>query len=342
MVTVTLRHRDGMPLKDLHGALMRAWRRCHQGGAAYWLSARKIRKLQRTRWGLRKLRRCLHRGQYRNPARGLQSIWAVYITASVRAVEMPHGENGWHPHLHVLLRTEEWDEEDRAILLVRWKEAIRRELGDKCTPNDEHALVWSDPIDASDPRGREKYLTKLGLEVAGPGKTGKKGSDRFELARRAYRGDQRALRLWEEFYRGTRGRRMLELDERAAAAGRARLLADADEKVRSEESDVPPNRVSIEVTRDTVRSLRRLESGIPTAFAMLLALGEEEGRGSVETWLAYARERFPVYERILVSPCPSEDAQPWQASTSPPTSSNVSRTWRSPLGKRRFVATQSG
>jgi hypothetical protein len=210
------------------------------------------------------------------------------VTASVRAVEMPHGRNGWHPHLHVLLRTECWDDEDRAILLTRWKAAIRRELGDKCLPSDEHAIVWSDAIDASDARGREKYLTKLGLEVAGPGKKGKKGSTHWELALRAAKGDQRALRLWQEFYLGTKGRRMLELDERASAAGKAQLLAELPDVPDDLAGGAP---VSIEVHRDSLRSLRRLERGIPTLFAMLLQLAETEGRAAVEEWLRYADRR---------------------------------------------------
>jgi hypothetical protein len=304
MLTVTLRHRNGMPLRDLHGALMRAWRRCRQGGALYW----KARKVGRARGrgrcdpqsppsGLAN-RTPGHRAGpgvrvFRNPRRGVQSIWSEHVTASVRAVEMPHGVNGWHPHLHVLLRTELWDAEDRAILLTRWKDAIRRELGDQCTPNDEHALVWSDPIDASDARGRERYLTKLGLEVAGPGKKGKKGATHWELAVKATEGNQRALRLWEEFYRGTKGRRMLELDERAAEAGRAQLSAELPER------DEPPDhtkQVSIEVKRDAVRALRRLERGHPSMFAMLLKLAETEGRGAVEEWVHYAETRLRAEE----------------------------------------------
>lgn len=227
----------------------------------------------------------MYAGRERNPRRGVQSIWSELVTASVRAVEMPHGVNGWHPHLHVLLRTSCWDAEDRAILLTRWKEAIRRELGDACTPNDEHAIMWSDPIDAADARGREKYLTKLGLEVAAPGKRGKKGATHWELAADAAEGDQKALRLWHEFFAGTKGRRMLELDDRASTAAKAQLLAEAPEP---RDFDVMPKTIEIQVKRDSVRALRALERRIPQTFAMLLTLAEQEGRRAVEEWVQYA------------------------------------------------------
>jgi hypothetical protein len=290
MLTVTLRHREGMPLKDLQRALMKAWRRCRQGGAKY-----SKRVTLKTNGGRQTV-------TVRNPRRGVQSIWNELVTASARAAEIPHGKNGWHPHLHVLLRTSSWDEEDRAILLTRWKEAIRRELGDACTPNDEHALHWSDPIDAADPKGRERYLTKLGLEVAGPATKDVKGQNHWQLAERAHDGDQRALRLWEEYCRATKGRRMIELDDRAADAARRqieaeRILPAAQEgpwagAIEREQADKPREPIEIQVHRDAIRALRHLESrSMPGIFATLLTLAETEGRAAVEQWIAYAWDR---------------------------------------------------
>jgi len=291
MLTVTLRHRAGMPLKDLHRALMRAWRRCRQGGAKY---SRRV--TVKTNGGRQTV-------IVRNPRRGVQSIWNELVTASARATEIPHGNNGWHPHLHVLLRTSSWDEEDRAVLLTRWKEAIRAELGEACTPNDEHALRWSDPIDAADPKGRERYLTKLGLEVAGPATKDVKGQNHWQLAERAAEGEQRALRLWEEYCRATKGRRMIELDDRAADAARRQIEAER-ELPRNDPAtgdyvmpDVRP--VEIEVSRDAIRALRQLESrSMPDLFAMLLTLAETEGREAVQRWIDYAvREQEERWQR---------------------------------------------
>lgn len=294
MLTITLRHRRGMQLgpanRDRHpkgawgwcrktdpakpvlyDAMMRAWRRARQGGAKY-LRSGKV-----------------------NPRRGVQALWERYVSGSVRAVEIPYGENGWHPHLHVLIRTETWSRADKFILLNRWKRAIRAELGPACTPSDERAIVWSRPIDAAHPRGRAEYLAKLGLELASPSHKRTRGASHWALAERGAAGDPQAVRLWEEFYRGTRGHRMIELDDRAAAAARRQLDEDRmtlEASAIARESDAlppptPPQ--SIEVKRDDVRALRALERRIPNIFSLLLTVAENDGVSGVAHWIAYAR-----------------------------------------------------
>jgi hypothetical protein len=291
MLTITLRHRQGMPLGPLMRALASAWRRCRQGGR-------------------------------------IQRVWTERVTASVRGTEVTEGQNGWHPHLHVLLRTSEWDDDERDALLVRWKAAIRRELGELCVPSDERALWWSDPLDASDPTARALYLAKLGLEVAGIRKNARTRTP-WDIARDAVSGDSRALMLWHEYHAATKGRRMLELDDRASDAARATIEAEriveretgalgvkcpkchaepgwhctepggdavAGEPVmcstHAEREGERTKTIVIEVKRDDVRALRRLEHrGWPGIFAAVLERAENEGADAARALVAYARER---------------------------------------------------
>jgi hypothetical protein len=250
MLTLTLRHRQGFPLKDLRDGLMAAWRRTRQGGC-------------------------------------IQRVWTERVSASVRAQEITYGENGWHPHIHVLLQTTEWDEDERDALQARWEAAVVRELGEHCRPDDLHGLVWSEPFDASrDSGARATYLTKLGLETTGLAKEGRHGSKTpWDVARAAALGESRSLWLWREFATATKGKRMIELDDRAQAAAKRALELACD----GEDAGVFREVARIEVKRDDVRALRHIERRIGAIMAIVLRAAETGGESAVRTWIAYAR-----------------------------------------------------
>ena len=94
---------------------------------------------------------------------------------AVRSLEVTHGQNGWHPHIHVLFATERVMNEDEVLrtaswLYERWADIVVRELG------EQHAPL---PDVGTDFRVAHKaeYLAKLGLEISDPGvKQGKNGS----------------------------------------------------------------------------------------------------------------------------------------------------------------------
>jgi len=256
MVTITLRHREGMALKELLRGMMKAWRRARQGGR-------------------------------------IQRVWTERVTASARATEITYGENGWHPHLHVVLRTTQWTRDERDALLDRWRSAIVGELGPHVTPDDQWAIHWSSDWDASAAERREHYLTKMGLELTGLGKKSRGGHyTHWEVARQAGAGDQKAIRLWLEFCAATKGRRMVELDDRLSDAGKAQLEREASQDVVSDEGGEPQ---TVAVTRDDVRALRRLERRIPTIFCDVLQLAEGRDVKAIRQWIAYARERGPPH-----------------------------------------------
>lgn len=259
MVTLTVRHRDGMPLKSLLAGLMKAWRATRQGGA-------------------------------------IQRIWSERVSASARATEVTRGSNGWHPHLHVLLRTHGWTDEEREALLERWLRCVERELGPACVPSSEHALRWSTPIDvcSASEVDRAAYLAKLGLELAGP-KGGHRGSlTAWQIARAAAEGDEQCVAWWREYTRATRGRRMIELDDRAVQFAKIPL---PDESSGDFEA---PTRVVVSIDPLELRALReyerRVDRGIMGAILGSLATVSEP-REAVEAWLALVTSRLGYARR---------------------------------------------
>lgn len=123
LVTLTLAHNNGHELEDLRRGVTGAFRRLLQGREA---------KLFRRRFG---------------------------AEAYVRALEVTHGANGWHPHVHALIFVRRELKPKRLERLRRWYAARW------CDALAEQGYQASDEIgvrvDAADKAGR--YLTKMGL-----------------------------------------------------------------------------------------------------------------------------------------------------------------------------------
>lgn len=247
MLTVTLRHRLGMPLKLLFAKLREAWRRTRQGG-----------KIQR--------------------------IWRGRVSASIRSFEVTYGENGWHPHVHVLLRTTEWSEDEQQALLERWQLQIERALGSECRPDDLHALAWSTAWHPGEWEGSERaaYLAKLGFEATGIGKSRRSP---WSIARDAADGSTQALILWREYASSTRRVRAIELDDRAAKAAKR---AEEKEPIREHEGEAKPR--EIPVSHEDVQTLSRAERFIPGVWVTALWCAERGGQAAVQAWIRHARE----------------------------------------------------
>lgn len=156
LLTLTVRHGAGDDLQALRMALADAWRGFTRGAA--WERFRRSHG----------------------------------VVGSVRAVEVTHGANGWHPHIHVLLLFEQklpdrqlftvdgrvrWVPSTIGWLIDRWRTMVVRYLGDEHEPDDEHGLTLA-PCFAAD------YLSKLGLELSDPGlkKGRRKGRTPLEIA----------------------------------------------------------------------------------------------------------------------------------------------------------------
>lgn len=268
MVTLTVRHREGQALQKLQRGLVAAWRRTRQGG-----------KVQR--------------------------LWGELVTASARTLEVTRGPNGWHVHLHVLLRTEEWGHEECRTLFERYRKAVERELGADCVPSYSHAIRWSPPrvvpqnSTAADVRRLATYIAKFSLEVAGVSKLARGGNvDTWAVGLAAARGSQKALRDWHDFQFVMRGRRCIELDDRASQAADMFLALERLEgDVRQGEDVVRPDPIEIPVARDDVRWLRlnehRREGGRlvrPAIMASVLRAAELKGAAGVAQWIELSRQ----------------------------------------------------
>lgn len=106
------------------------------------------------------------------------------VFGRVRALEVTHGPNGWHPHIHILFFFDEpvptatvetkdgrrrvWDCPEIDTLITLWQQQVRRILGDEHVPDRKHAIAATLASDG-------EYISKLGLELSDP--ANKKAAD---------------------------------------------------------------------------------------------------------------------------------------------------------------------
>lgn len=153
---------------------------------------------------------------------GLRFVRAVEVTYTAQA----DGGAGWHPHMHVLLFTDQpLSADDRADLLgkieARWGAAIVK-AGYRAPAAGGIGVNLRD-VDASyNAAGLLAYLAKVqdnygtswgvGSEMArGDLKSGRRALSvtPFDLAAQAAAGSPTALRLWHEYEAATRGRKAI-------------------------------------------------------------------------------------------------------------------------------------
>lgn len=200
MLSLTVRHALGDDLKTIRGGVSKAWRQVQSG--APW-----------KRWAEK-----------------------VGLVGSVRALEVTHGANGWHPHLHVLLLvkgglSDEKIEELRGAVAARWCAAVARVIGESARP-DAHGCDLRRAQSA-------KYLAKLGLELTAPaGKEGRADGSRspWTIAGDYVRdGSTRDAALWKEWCAGMRGARFLTWS-RGLRAAAGLNVERSDEEIAADEA----------------------------------------------------------------------------------------------------------
>ncbi|WP_341894301.1 protein rep [Ferrovibrio terrae] len=176
MATFTIRHHAFQRCGDLRASLVEAWRRVQQGSV----------------W------------------QGLKERYGIIGT--IRALEVTHGQNGWHPHLHLLICTKRIlsDVQQSALadgLWNRWSSSLHRGgLGsatrdafqfDRCgTAADAGAYVakW----------GAASELVKGHAKLARGG-----GMSPWQLLREAGAGSKEAANLFREYAKAFKGARQL-------------------------------------------------------------------------------------------------------------------------------------
>lgn len=177
MATLTIRHHAFQQCRHLRRGVMAAYRKIAQG--KHWKPA-KI---------------------------------AAGLIGTIRALEVTHGENGWHPHLHVLLFFDHDDapraEAFGALLFERWAHAVKRSHFGNCSPEGfSFTRCWT-PAEAGD------YVTKWGPDwelTHAHLKDAKSGGRTPWRILRDYteRGEARDADLFREYALAFKGARQLE------------------------------------------------------------------------------------------------------------------------------------
>lgn len=220
-------------------------------------------------------------------SRGWARLKKIYgLSGYVRAIEVTHGENSWHPHAHALLFLDElvpaeaW-EELREMLFGLWSDSVVR-AGAK-RPNEKGLDLRK--LDG-DGRVLSAYLAKVQDEKKG--RTGKGWGVGAEMSRSdvkrgrtgsvspfefldddldGYSGDERA-RLWREYYQATKGRRAITWSR--GLKKRYDVGEKSDEEIQKEaESTILVWRTHADVYREVLRVR-------PTDLAVALELAEAE------------------------------------------------------------------
>jgi hypothetical protein len=199
------------------------------------------------------------------------------VVGVVRAIDVTYGEaSGFHSHLHPLFflskphegRTARKELADiNARLFQRWCSIVRRRMGDRYVPNQDHGVLLK-------PCYRADYLVKMGvsLEITGTfSKRAKNGNvSILEVAIRACDGDTRAGDVFRRYARDMKGAKFLTWSK-----GAKELLEQAR----------PPEPEEEETEKDVVASIPndswRLLRGIRDVKVELLEVAEEKGEDGV-------------------------------------------------------------
>jgi hypothetical protein len=134
---------------------------------------------------------------------------------AVRALEVTHGENGWHPHIHVVVALGHQLDADQVVdlegrIFRRWEQA--------CKKNNLGQISFSGfKLEAARVSGLDHdpltdYLAKWGVaeELSKlHTKTGKSGCTPWQLLALARDGDDQAAAAWREYATEFKGARQL-------------------------------------------------------------------------------------------------------------------------------------
>ena len=218
------------------------------------------------------------------------------VLGFARAVEVTYGDNGWHPHLHVVLVLEGpvshgmvrllgermWDTWTRGLAKKGYT-AIRDQVDGKSLGLD--IRVSTDATDAL----AEYFVKQLAIEAThGHAKQGRKnGRTPFQVAADFFAtGDLDDLDRWHEWEQGSRGRRQLTWSQGLREmAGLAEDQATDEEIAAAEEIGDDD---MLQLPGDTWRAIR------DTAYELLDA-AETEGPAGAARWLRVRRLDFIAF-----------------------------------------------
>jgi hypothetical protein len=200
------------------------------------------------------------------------------LVGFIRAQDLPtHGENGWHPHLHLVMLTRDPEALLRELpwMRERWAEDVVAELGQAAEP-DGHGVDMR-------PCHRAEYITKLGLELTGGGKRARNGHRNpwqilEDVGAPALVHDERtpeqvqadrveSIYLWQTYTEAMRGAKMLTWT-RELREVRDRLCGPerSDEEIVEDNQKGEPKVVLPDATWRRVRDVRGFVAALLTVF----------------------------------------------------------------------------
>lgn len=215
-VTLTLRHDQGDSLADLWAAISTCWDRAKSGKA--WVSAAKRHD----------------------------------VVGWLRVVEVTHGVNGWHPHVHALLFARSIDAAGASDLvggvINRWqKAAVRLGLRSPLAAVQEwhflgdraHSAI-ADYLTAGKVYAGRETSTAIGLELTSTqskrARSVHSTRSTWELLNDALNGETAGLARWWEWERVSSGKRQISYSQGLRELlGLADLLKASDEEIAAEE-----------------------------------------------------------------------------------------------------------
>lgn len=201
----------------------------------------------------------------------------------IRALEVTHGENGWHPHLHVLvLVDQEVPAEVVDVIKARWEAAAI--AAQWAPPSWTHGATWQGGDAAAE------YVSKGGwgmaeeISMGHVAKSGNSGSRTpFEILQDAALGCADSARLFREYGLALHGRRQQFWSR--GLKDRFGIKERSDQDVVEEEETRATQEVAVILCIDwrlVVRYEQRAE---------LLRAVESAGQAGVELVVSWLRQR---------------------------------------------------
>lgn len=280
LVTQTMRHQQGQALSDLWDGVSDAWHASTSGRS--WSADQRI-------FGV-PMARTIRSGKRKGEAVIENRI------RTIRVVEVTHGDNGWHVHIHALIlfrgsaTAAEADSDLQTIaagMFGRWRSSLVGAGFD--APSDRHGmdatLLRGDPAkalgeyftkavysaaaeatrgDLKDAKGGNSTPFGILRSLVTTGEVGTPVLDEAEAIRR------RAI--WAEWEAGSKGRRQI-----AWTVGlRAELLGQEDEQTDQEIADEDEGGETVgQIDRATVKAITRARAD----WAVLAAFGRDLAEG---------------------------------------------------------------
>lgn len=229
------------------------------------------------------------------------------ITGTIRAMEVTHGRNGWHPHIHVLILAERAGDEAalRGWLAERWARILYR-IGaadeDKAWDVFEHGV---DLVEAHSVEEASGYVAKWGCdsELAAWHVKRARGKNRspWDLLADAAEGDREAAMRWRQFAAAFTGSRHITMSH-----GLRDLYLDTreltDAQIAAQDHGIDPAEI-VAVTGETnVGTIRRgvwfrvFRAGLAVEVLEVAETGGWEAVHAllIDRGLALRREHWPT------------------------------------------------